>query len=314
MKIVIFGLGSIGLKHAGVLSDNFSHQLYAFRSNRTEMTNKGNIKNISSWKEVDQISPDIALISNPTDLHIATAIECARCGMHLFIEKPLGASLKDLDKLLAVVKKKKLATYVAYLLRFHPVVMYVKKILSAKKFLHMRVVTSSYLPSWRAGTDYRSGYSASRKRGGGVILDLSHELDYISYITDGVKDVSAQFERRSDLTIDAEDFADILVKTNKGPANLHINFFSHINKRQISVDFKDSSLTGDLLENKVCWYKKGKLLKTVKFKDGVQDCLLKEWKYFLSNLNKRRMMNNVFEATVLFKKMHALKTGKTTYA
>ena len=88
MKVVIFGLGSIGRRQARLLLDNFRHELFAFRSNEGIAPNDLGIKEIYNWEEVEKLNPEVAFITNPTFLHLETALKCAKLGMHLFIEKP----------------------------------------------------------------------------------------------------------------------------------------------------------------------------------------------------------------------------------
>ena len=87
MKVVIFGLGSIGKKHAELLRSKFPVEVYAYRT--TKKDGVRGVKNLRSWKKVKEVAADAAIICNPTDKHIETAMKCAKLGMHLFIEKPL---------------------------------------------------------------------------------------------------------------------------------------------------------------------------------------------------------------------------------
>ena len=50
------------------------------------------------------------------------------------------------------------------------------------KVLSVRCEIGQYLPSWRPGSDYRQAVSASRALGGGALLELSHEIDYLRWI------------------------------------------------------------------------------------------------------------------------------------
>src|SRR3989338_5381572 len=120
MKVIFFGLGSIGLRHARILKKKKKHKLYAYRTYKGQKNSALGIEELTSWKEIDRIHPDVAFITNPTNLHISTAIRCAQRGMQLLIEKPLDSEIKNLPKFLRVVSQKKLTAYVAYVLRFHP--------------------------------------------------------------------------------------------------------------------------------------------------------------------------------------------------
>lgn len=303
MKIIIFGLGSIGQRHAQILLDSFDHELIAFRSNKNAKPNPLGIKEIFTWDEVEKAKPDVAFITNPTALHIDIALKCARQGMHLFIEKPLSATLDQIDELVKLCQKKKLTTYVAYCLRFHPVIKKIKELLADKEVTHVRVVCSSYLPHWRKGTDWKKCYSASKNLGGGVILDLSHEFDYIEYLFGEISEIIGKSGRATAVTVDAEDFADaVLVLPNKLCVNLHLNFMSLINERTLKIDFEGGYLIGDIMNSKVA-YGIGEEVQTFDLKVERNAFTREQTAHFFDNLDNPRMMNNVSDAKRLLKKV-----------
>jgi len=299
MKIIFFGLGSIGQRHARLILKNFKHTVFAYRSNKKAKPNNLGIQEVHSWQAIKKISPDAAFITNPSFLHLETAIRCAKLGMNLFIEKPLCSNTSGLDRLIKIVKNKKLTTYVAYCLRFHPAIESLYKYINNRKRMHSRVVVSSYLPNWRPNKHYGSSYSAHNLQGGGVIMDLSHEIDYSRYLFGDILKISGIFGKISNLKISAEDYADIIMKCKRGIVNMHLNFFSQNNKRKITIDFPDSAYAqADLIENTllIC---KDKIKKMHKYNLEKDTIYIKQLKYFFKNYNNTRMMNNLIEASEL---------------
>ena len=313
MKVIFFGLGSIGRRHARLLLNNFNHELFAFRSDRKSKPNRLGITELHSWKEVSRLSADVAFITNPTFLHIDTAIRCAGMGMNLFIEKPIDCSTGKLDKLMGMVRKKKLATYVAYCLRFHPVLKKLREYVAGRGPMHCRVVTSSYLPGWRPDKDYRNIYSAQKRKGGGVIFDLSHEIDYCSYLFGGIREMRGTFGKISSLKISSEDYADIILKCQNAIVNLHMNFFSKNWERSIRVDLKDSGhISADLINSTMSVCEKG-VKRVYKYKFRLDDLYLGQLEYFFRNIKNKKMMNNLREAGKIFRKIAAFKKQKGAY-
>ena len=98
LTLVFFGLGSIGSRLARLIGDNFNYNLYAFRSKKNNPNDLG-IDEIFEKSEIEHLSPNVAFITNPTSLHMDTAIQSASMGMHLFIEKPLSDSHDQLDSI-----------------------------------------------------------------------------------------------------------------------------------------------------------------------------------------------------------------------
>lgn len=310
MKILFFGLGSIGTRHAKLILENYNFQLFAFRSGKSVIKNDLQIPEVYSWNEVKKLKPDIAFITNPTSLHIKTAKKCAELGIKLFIDKPIGNKLKELDQLLSLVKKQGLTTYIGYNLRFHPVIKSVHKYIRKNKLLHAKIWTTSYLPNWRKGEDYKQSYRTNRKLGGGVILDLSHELDYLDYLLGNLKVKSGMFSKRSSLTNNVEDYADFLIETDLGPVNLHINFLSHKNRREIQLDFENLTVIADLVNCKIEEFKKETLVKTLNFDYERNDSFKSQLEYFFKNIDNPKMMNNLHDASILYKKIINFKLNK----
>ena len=309
MKIIFFGLGSIGKQHARILRDNFKHAIFAFRSDNNAKLSGLGIKEVYRWQEVRTIKPDIAFITNPTFLHIKTALKCADLGMHLFIEKPLSDSMDNILQLERICRRNKLTCYTAYCLRFHPVIMKMREILRGKPIYHARLVCSSYLPLWRKDKNWKKYYSVDKKQGGGVLLDLSHEFDYISYIFGEIDKISGVFSKVSNVTVDSEDFADILIKLESSVhVNLHLNFFSRINERSLKVDFPDGYLIGDLINNKIEFYDKGKK-QVINFTTSRQKVMREQLRYFFDHLGNVKIMNGIQESKKLLAKILEFKNG-----
>ncbi len=149
VRVLILGLGSIGRRHATLLSRHFSHEveLASMRTHIGPDSNDLGIPEISGWDEISAQRFDVALIANPTNMHIDTAIRCAERGLHLFIEKPIDCRLDGLDHLLSIVAERRLTAYVAYPMRFHPVVRELKSRLVGRRILHANMVCASFLPA-----------------------------------------------------------------------------------------------------------------------------------------------------------------------
>jgi predicted dehydrogenase len=303
VKIIFFGLGSIGQRHAKILLDNYDHELFAFRTKKGRYKQELPIKEIYSWDDVEKLKPDIAFITNPTSSHIETALNCAKNGYRLFIEKPIDSKKEGLDELLKIVRDKQLPSYVAYNLRFHPVINKLKEYINQYYFLHMRVLCISFLPDWRPEQDHKKSYSSNLRFGGGVLLDLSHEIDYVDYLLDGINKIEGNYGRKSDITIDSDDYADILAESPKGMSNIHINFLSHVTMRKIYVDFKGLSIVGDVNKGIVQEYKHNKIINMFEYETDTNTTYINQLKYFFDHIDDCNMMNNLNDAANLFNKV-----------
>ena len=69
---------------------------------------------------------------------------------------------------------------------------------------------------WRPSRDYRETYTAQASQGGGILLDASHEIDYVRWIAGDISGVFARAEHLSDLSLDVEDTAALVLRMERG--------------------------------------------------------------------------------------------------
>lgn len=308
MKVIFFGLGSIGQRHMRLLREAYPKtNIVAFRSYLGQEPVDIDVPTVNSWDEVASFEPQIAFITNPSNLHVKTALECARRGINLFIEKPLSIYGEELDELLQTIDKKNLTAYVAYCMRFHPAIQNLKKLLMEKNILHARIKCSSYFPDWRPNQDHLKSYTADQRQSGGIVFELSHEVDYAAYLFGKIESVSGVRGKRSNVTVDADDFADLLLTQPRCPCNIHLNLFSRKLQRVIEVDTDDLHIRADLVDSKIEVTKPDGSIATTDYQMERDDMFSDQLSYFISNLDNNRLDNNLFEAAALFQKLAAFR-------
>lgn len=186
------------------------------------------------------------IISNETYKHYESFMELRKLGYSgkLLIEKPIFLEPRSLPQ--SGFKK----VFVAYNLRFHPVIQKLHEVLNGKEIYSIQVYVGQYLPDWRPCTDYTKCYSAFRDQGGGVLRDLSHELDYINWIAGGWKRVAAIGGKFSGLQIDSDDVFVLLLEMENCPvASVQMNYLDRKSRREIIINLKDHSIKADLINN-----------------------------------------------------------------
>ena len=142
MKIVVFGLGSIGKRHIGLLKEETGHELFIFRSGKGGIGNEFGLPELFDLDEVSRLGPEIAFITNPTSCHLKYALFCAERGIHVFLEKPISNNQRGINELVDLAKKNNVTVYTAYCLRFHPVIKWLKEYLLENQVIHASVHTS----------------------------------------------------------------------------------------------------------------------------------------------------------------------------
>jgi predicted dehydrogenase len=193
--------------------------------------------------------PQIAIIASPAPFHVRTALELASAGIHLLIEKPLSDSLDGVDDLIHEAESKGVVLMVGYHLRFSPSLNCIRGAITDGAIgtvLSLRAEVGQFLPDWRPGTDYRSGVSARSEMGGGVILELSHELDYVRWLGGEIRSVQAETGHLAGLEIDVEDVAEIVVRFDSGAiGSIHLDMFQRIATRTCRVVGSEGSVEWD---------------------------------------------------------------------
>lgn len=252
LKLLIVGFGSIGKRHFDNLTQ--IQGVEASILSRRPITQPG-AGVYNSLEQALNDKFDAVFISNETALHVPTAIAFAEKGCHLFIEKPLSDSLKDVDKLTNLVGKYNLKVMVGNNMRFHPVVKSGKDLIQEGRIgriISVRLEAGGYLPDWRPERDFQSSYSASSEMGGGVILDLSHELDYAYWFFGDPVKIFSHCGKKSDLPIETEDVAEILIEFQSGVwCQVHLDYIQRPSSRTFKLIGTEGTMQADLNDNKL---------------------------------------------------------------
>lgn len=246
LKGVIVGYGSIGRRHAQNLFSLGVREIFFLRHKKRGVLPAHHFVDIQS---VLDRKPDFAIIANPTSAHIPLALAFAKAGMNLFVEKPLSHTMRGVRELMAAARAKKLVTMVGYNFRFHPQLQYIKKILDGNgigKVVSGRASAGQYLPDWHPEEDYARGYAARRALGGGVILTLIHEIDYLSWLLGEPQRVFCMDGKLSGLALDTEDVADILIKYRGGAHGaVHLDYVQRAPRRTLEIIGTEGTILWD---------------------------------------------------------------------
>jgi predicted dehydrogenase len=301
MKVVIFGLGSIGKKHVKALNDLVPDvQVYALRSNPNSEQHSG-ITNIYSMAEIPS-DTDFFIIASPTSTHQRLAKELIKFSKPIFIEKPIFSEVShETSRILSEIKKQNIKTYVAYSLRFHPCIQFLKNELKDKQHLinEVNIYCGSFLPSWRPNENFREVYSAIPELGGGVHLDLSHEIDYAYHLFGNPQRVSNTLTNGSTLKIRAVDYANYLLEYNNFSVNITLNYYRVKPKREIEILFEDDIWVADLIKSEVR-NAEGEVI--FAREAGQVNNLANQMRAFLESLNNNTpTSNDAFEAYEVLK-------------
>jgi predicted dehydrogenase len=253
-RVLIVGFGSIGQRHLKLVREFLPlADIKILRHKYDPNLPFGVSACLSSIEEAIAFAPQIAVLANPAPWHMPVGVALSEIGCHLLVEKPLADRSASAQKLIQACRDAKCILQVGYNLRFLPSLCYFKKALDERligDIFSIRCEVGQYLPAWRNGKDYRESVSAQQKMGGGVLLELSHELDYLLWCFGAVKWVSAVLSQQSNLEIDVEDYAHLTLGFEpKGKrstiASLNLDFFRLDTKRTCYVIGERGTLQWD---------------------------------------------------------------------
>ena len=259
MKILVVGYGSIGKRHIKNLRNYKNIEIIVLTKKSSDnFLKKEKCKIVNSIDEAIKEMPDAAFITNISSQHVNTSLKLAKNRIHLFIEKPLSDSLKNINQLEKMIKKKKIISQIGCNLRFHPCIKKIRELL-IKNYIgesfSVQVENGSYLPDWHPHEDYKKSYASNKKQGGGVILTNIHEIDYLYWFFGKIKEVTAISEKVSKLGINAEDFASIILKFNNNiMAEIHFDYFQRPSCRGCKIVGNKGTIMWDFEKNDVIVY------------------------------------------------------------
>lgn len=251
MRVVLVGLGSIGKRHlANIRTVEPNADIVVLRHSKNgDGVPEGANRVVYSIDDAVAHKPEVAFICGPTAMHADVGVALADAGAHLFVEKPFTADVAGGQTLVNAVRRAGRSVVVGYNLRFLPSLRALRNEMlsgSIGRAMTLRAEVGQYLPDWRPGADYRTTNSARAEFGGGVELELSHEIDYVRWLLGEIKSVTATLERLSDLEIEVDDTAELLLRFASGSvASVHMDMAQRSTTRTCRIVGTNGTLTWD---------------------------------------------------------------------
>ena len=240
LKGLIIGYGSIGQRHEAVLKQLGVET--AIVSRHAE----GACRTLEVGME--QFQPDYVVVANRTSEHLEALdrLEAAGFGGSCLVEKPLsGKHLNSFTKYSFSIR-------VGYVLRFHPLFVAAAEALQGQCIYSVQAYAGQYLPDWRPDTDYRDSYSSRKEQGGGVLRDLSHELDYLQALAGPWRRVAALGGHLSKLEITSDDVFGLLFETENCPViSCQVNYLDRNLRRDCTIQYEGGTLYLDFIGNRL---------------------------------------------------------------
>ncbi|MBK8188030.1 MAG: Gfo/Idh/MocA family oxidoreductase [Cellvibrio sp.] len=265
----VIGMGSIAKRHIANLRFLYPEDKIFVVSSSGK--NRNEIEGIDAVVEIDQlisINPSYVIVASPAPFHVDTARMLLEKNISVLIEKPLASTYNASAafEIFCKSKKREAKIGVGYCLRFLPSARFVKEYLENDQLgvlYNVECNVGQYLPEWRADKSYKESVSASKALGGGALLELSHELDFLLWM---LGDLTLQYSRlrcTHELELDVEEIADLILVSQKGVyVSVHLDFIQKFTQRKCEFIGEKGRLVWDLVENSVKLYR-SKLVETL---------------------------------------------------
>ncbi len=258
-RILICGLGSIGSYYIRLISQNWPFiKLSILRSGKGQYYQEVQIVDnvFNSFPEALEWKPDACIISSPASCHLEQALFLAKSGIPLLIEKPVGTKIEPFSLWQELIDlNKKIPIYVAYILRSDPCSVFLKNQLESKQIgnlIEADFYCGSWLPEWRPDKDYRDSVSAHKELGGGVLFELSHEIDLALWLLGKIEIHSSILTKTGLLDLNVEDQAILMGVNSAGTSiTLRLNFCTKPARRQITLRGSMGELIWDIYKGTV---------------------------------------------------------------
>ena len=280
-RIAIVGFGSAGRKHFKVLKKLRPNiKIILIRSGIGKKYKEEKLAEyiFNNFQDVN-LKIDGAIISSPAPYHLKQAKKFIENKIPVLIEKPLSNNFNKINKFKSLCKKYNATVLVGYVLRYSKSLNFFREMINKKKIgkiILVKINCHSYLPDWRPNIDYTKSLSARSELGGGVLLELSHELDYSNWIFGPFKMLHSKIINSGKLNINVEDEAKLkLISKNDVQVFMNLNFNTKKIIRTCEIIASEGNLIWDGIKNNVKFKDKSRKIKNWKFKNK-KDILFKE--------------------------------------
>jgi len=252
MKFLIAGLGSIGRRHFRNLIALGEKDVVLLRTRKATLPDdelEGYPVETDLQEALKKHQPEAVIVANPTSMHLDVAIPAAQAGCHILLEKPVSHSLERLDVLQKTAERNGSKILVGFQFRYHPTLNKARELIQSNilgKILTVHAHWGEYLPQWHPWEDYRQSYAARADLGGGVIVTLTHPLDYLRYLIGEVESLWSFNGHISPLEIDVEDVAEIGLRFRNGAVGgVHVNYFQRLPVHRLEIVGTNGTLCWD---------------------------------------------------------------------
>ena len=261
---LIIGAGSIGQRHIKNLRKIGIDNIVALRSKKghfKKLPEALKVVEVDNWEEAIASSPDVAIISNPSSLHIETARKIVDHVKGVFIEKPLSDSTNECQQLIDILNEKKVVSFIGHNMMFHPIVENIIKFYNENdigEVVNIQCQVGQWLPDWHPYENYKNAYYARKDLGGGVALTLIHEIHLALELAGLPVSVVGEVSKYNKLDLEVDVCSDLMIKHKTGAVSqIHLDYIQQPSHRSGLITFEMGWLSYDFTRIELIGQKNG---------------------------------------------------------
>ncbi|OLC36860.1 MAG: hypothetical protein AUH84_00470 [Thaumarchaeota archaeon 13_1_40CM_4_38_7] len=226
---LVIGCGSIGERHLRNLKKIGVRKILVYDKDHRvldKLSEEYNAKIFYDLNSALTYEPNFSIICTHPNSHVMLANACVNANSHVFVEKPLSSNLSGVVSMLKRARSKNLQVAVGYNLRFDQSLQFVKNKLMKSGIGSPASITSQWGNNIKFWKSYKKNHHYVLRKGGGIILEDSHEYDYVRWLLDDeVKSVYCQTIKSTAIKTETESLASIILKFKRGTiANLILDY------------------------------------------------------------------------------------------
>lgn len=219
----IVGLGMIADFHAKAIKSTKNGRLAACcsrsRSKAAAFGKKYHCNGYSSLSEfLSDPEVEVVAICTPSGAHMETALEAAKAGRHIIVEKPLEINLERCDKIINACAQQGVICAGIFPTRFWEISMLVKNSLASGRFGTL-VLGSAYMKYYRTQEYYDTGgwHGTWKYDGGGALMNQGiHAIDLLQWYMGPVESIRAFSRTLGHTGLEVEDTAVASIQFKSG--------------------------------------------------------------------------------------------------
>ena len=251
LRVIVSGSGAAASRQVSLIENiHPESRIGIWRRSPSSSIGNPRTQEMFSSEQVEDFGPEIAIISSPASAHLEQASYLLGLGADVLVEKPLSTTLKGVAEVFNQALDSHSIIQVGYNLRYTKGLAELSRIINSGvlgKIQTVDIAVDQYLPDWRPNIDYRSSVSAQVALGGGVLLELSHEIDYALFLFGDIEVDGAVLGKTSPLEIDVEDVVEVIGRVQAGNhqsaiLRIHLGMVSRARKRYCEVSGSEGNV------------------------------------------------------------------------